>query len=35
METFEEKLQRYLHQFLCNMQEADERLPQCPDVEYK
>ena len=35
MEIFEEKLQQNLHQFLCNMQEVDERLPQCPDVEDK
>lgn len=35
METFEEKLQQDLHQFLCNMQEVDELMPQCPDVEDK
>ena len=35
MEIFEEKLQQNLYQFLCNMQEADEQLPQCPDVENK
>ena len=35
MEIFEEKLQQNLHQFLCNMQEADELFPQCPDVEDK
>lgn len=35
METFEEKLQQDLHQFLCNMQEVDELMPQCPDVENK
>ena len=33
MKQFEEQLQKDLHQFLLNMKEVDERLPQCPDVE--
>ena len=34
-EQFEEILGRDLHQFLLAMNEADERLPECPDVEEK
>ena len=33
--TFEEQLQKDLHQFLVSMKEVDERLPECPDVEDK
>ena len=35
MENFEEQLRKDLHQFLLNMQEVDERMPECPDVEEK
>lgn len=45
MEQFEIQLQKDLHQFLLNIKELDERLPeptvdgrrvsQCPDVEEK
>ncbi len=35
MENFEEQLRKDLHQFLLSMQEVDERLPECPDVEEK
>ena len=35
MEKFEENLRQDLHQFLLSMQEVDERLPECPDVEDK
>ena len=34
-EKFEEVLGRDLHQFLLSMNEVDERLPECPDVEKK
>lgn len=33
MELFEDKLHQDLHQFLLSMNEVDERLPECPDVE--
>ena len=33
--TFEDKLQQDLHHFLLAMEEVDERLPECPDVEDK
>lgn len=35
MEQFEDKLHLDLHQFLLSMNEIDERLPECPDVEEK
>ena len=35
MEQFEEKLRQDLHQFLLSVNEVDERLPECPDVEDK
>jgi hypothetical protein len=35
MEIFEEILRKDLHQFLQSMQEVDEHLPECPDVEDK
>ena len=35
MVNFEEQLKNDLHQYLLSMQEVDERLPQCPDVEEK
>jgi len=35
MENFEEQLRKDLHQFLLSMQEVDERMPECPDVEEK
>ena len=35
MENFEEILHKDLHQFLQSMNEVDERLPECPDVEDK
>ncbi len=35
MEQFEEKLRQDLHQFLLSVDEVDERLPECPDVEDK
>ncbi|MCR5269976.1 hypothetical protein [Xylanibacter brevis] len=35
MQQFEETLHQDLHQFLLSMQEVDERLPECPDVEDK
>ena len=35
MENFEEQLRNDLHQFLLTLQEVDERLPECPDVEEK
>ena len=35
MENFEEILHKNLHQFLQSMNEVDERLPECPDVEDK
>ena len=33
--NFEEQIKNDLHQYLLSMQEVDERLPQCPDVEEK
>ena len=33
MENFEEQLRSDLHQYLLSMQEVDERMPECPDVE--
>ena len=33
--TFEDKLHQDLHHFLLAMEEVDERLPECPDVEDK
>ncbi len=35
MEQFEDTLRKDLHQFLQSMNEVDERLPECPDVEEK
>ena len=35
MENFEAQLRNDLHQFLQTLQEVDERLPECPDVEEK
>ena len=35
MYKFEEQLKHDLHQFLQTMNEVDERLPECPDVEDK
>ena len=35
MEKFEEQLRNDLHQFLQSLNEVDERLPECPDVEDK
>ena len=35
MTQFEDKLHQDLHQFLLSMNEVDERLPECPDVEEK
>ena len=35
MEPFEEKLHKDLHQFLLSLEEVDERLPECADVEAK
>ena len=35
MEKFEEQLRNDLHQFLQSLNEVDERLPECPDVENK
>ncbi len=35
MEQFENQLHYDLHRFLVSMEEADERLPECPDVEKK
>ena len=35
MENFEEQLRSDLHQYLLSMQEVDERMPECPDVEEK
>ena len=31
----EQELRKDLHQFLLSMQEVDERMPECPDVEEK
>ena len=33
MESFENQLHQDLHKFLLSMQEVDEHLPECPDVE--
>ncbi len=33
MENFETQLHQDLHQFLLSMNEVDNRLPECPDVE--
>ena len=35
MEKFEEQLRNDLHQFLQSLNEVDERMPECPDVEDK
>ena len=35
IQQFEEKLREDLHQYLLAMKEADERQPDCPDVEGK
>jgi hypothetical protein len=35
MEKFEEQLRNDLHLFLQSLNEVDERLPECPDVEEK
>ena len=35
MKSFEEELRKDLHQFLLSMNEVDERMPECPDVEDK
>ena len=35
MESFEEQLRKDLHQFLLSMNEVDERMLECPDVEEK
>ena len=35
MEKFEDILHKDLHQFLLGINEVDERLPECPDVEEK
>ena len=35
MTQFDDKLHQDLHQFLLSMNEVDERLPECPDVEEK
>ena len=35
MDKFEEQLKHDLHQFLQTINEVDERLPECPDVEDK
>ena len=35
MEKFEDTLHKDLHQFLLSINEVDERLPECPDVEEK
>lgn len=34
-QTFEEQLRQDLHQFLLSIEEVDEHLPECPDVEGK
>ena len=31
----EQELRKDLHQFLLSMNEVDERMPECPDVEEK
>jgi len=35
MEQFEQQLNNDLHQYLQSLNEVDERLPECPDVEEK
>ena len=35
MENFEAQLRNDLQQFLLSMNEVDERMPECPDVEDK
>ncbi|MBQ3635184.1 MAG: hypothetical protein II951_06145 [Bacteroidales bacterium] len=35
MEKFEEQLREDLHQYLLSVKEVDERMPECPDVEWK
>ena len=35
MENFEKILKQDLHQYLLSINEVDERLPECPDVEEK
>ena len=35
MENFGDRLHQDLHQYLLSMEEVDERLPECPDVEDK
>ncbi|MCR5131428.1 MAG: hypothetical protein K6C10_08220 [Prevotella sp.] len=35
MEPFEEQIRHDLHQYLLSLNEIDERLPECPDVEQK
>lgn len=35
MDNFEEHLKKDLHQFLQSINEVDERMPECPDVEDK
>lgn len=35
MEQFEEEIKKDLHQYLMYINEVDERLPECPDVEDK
>ena len=35
MNSFEEQIKKDLHQYLLSLQEVDERMPQCPDVEEK
>ena len=35
MEIFEEKLHNDLFQYLLSMKEADQHMPECPDVEEK
>ena len=33
MDKFEEQIHNDLHQYLLSVNEIDERLPECPDVE--
>ena len=35
MEKFEEKIHSDLQQYLLSVNEVDERMPECPDVEGK
>jgi hypothetical protein len=35
MEKFEEQLRNDLHQFLQSLNDVEERMPECPDVEDK